>query len=308
MNARTAKLKKFFFVLVILSLAVAGIGTWLCEQYLNESDPFIRSAMKLQLVGALYMLVPTISVLIVEKWKLKKIFSDYNIRLKGIHISKSVKYILATAFLLPVILLFFSYLFGNVFGVKEFGFLIISKEDLNPTLLTKLPSFFHDFTPRIFIGIPFLAISGILTGCTANLFFALGEEIAWRGFLEKEISINKKWKPFLIGIIWGLWHSPLILLLGHNYGEYRIGGIFIMVIVCIVIAYYFSQSLHQSRTLLVPAVLHGIINFSPLFTLIFVKTESPLLGPPMGLIFALSVVTVIFILRLFRKRTVNEET
>ncbi|MDR0575178.1 MAG: hypothetical protein LBG96_14375 [Tannerella sp.] len=308
MWTRLTKLQKFFFILIVLSLAVAGIGTWLCERFLNVSDPVINYGIKLQIVGGLYMFAPTISVLIVEKWNFKKVFTEYNIRLKAIHISKSVKYILLTAFLLPVLILFFSFLFGNVFGLKEFGFLIISKEDLNPLVMTELPPFFSDFTLRMLIGIPFLAVSSLLAGCTINLIFALGEEIAWRGFLEKEIVISEKCKPLLIGTVWGLWHAPLILLLGLNYVEHRIVGIFVMVIVCIALAYYFSQSLHQSRTLLVPAALHGIINFSPLFTLIFVKTGNPLLGPPMGLIFALSVATVIFILWLFRKRTLNEET
>jgi hypothetical protein len=82
-----------------------------------------------------------------------------------------------------------------------------------------------------------------------------------------------------------------------------------MVIVCIALAYYFSQSLHQSRTLLVPVVLHGTINaFSrTLAGDIFVKTGNPLLGLPMGLIFALSITAAIFVLWLFKKQTPNEE-
>ena len=303
MNVQTAKVSKFLLILALLSIGVAVCGYWICKQYLNKSIPASG------IIAIPYMFIPAISVLIVERWQFKKIFLDYNLRLKGIHISKSVKYILLTAFLLPALIMFFSYLFGNVFEFKEFGFLITSKEDLDPLVFTTLPSFFSDFTLRMLIGIPLLAITALLSGCTINLFFALGEEIAWRGFLEKEIAISKKWKPLLIGTIWGLWHAPLILM-GYNYGAYHIGGIFIIVIVCITLAYYFSQALHQSLTLLVPAALHGIINsFSHAFAGdLFIKTGNPLLGLPVGLIFALSVATLIFLLWLFRKRTPNEET
>ena len=54
-------------------------------------------------------------------------------------------------------------------------------------------------------------VSGLISGITINAVFAFGEEIAWRGFLMKEF----KGKKFLlaalwIGIIWGLWHTPII--------------------------------------------------------------------------------------------------
>jgi membrane protease YdiL (CAAX protease family) len=85
----------------------------------------------------------------------------------------------------------------------------------------------------------------LFAGCTANLFFVLGEEIAWRGFLEKERFIKGAWNPLLVGIIWGLWHTPLILM-GCNYGEHYIWGIPVMMVVCIVLAFYFSQALYRS--------------------------------------------------------------
>jgi hypothetical protein len=303
MNKRITKLQEFLLVLTLLSIVVAVCGYLICKRYLNEAIPVSK------IVGVFYMFVPAISVLIVEKWKFRKIFKDYRIQLKAINISKSIKYVLLTAFLLLILILFFSYLLGNLFGLKEFGFLIISNEDLDPLVFTDFPAFFSDFTSRLLIGIPFFGIISLFSGCTVNLFFALGEEIAWRGFLEKEMNINKKWKPLWVGIIWGLWHTPLILM-GLNYEEYRIPGIFVMVIVCITLAYYFSQALHRSGSLLIPAAMHGIINANAYIFIyaIIVKTGNPLLGPRIGLTFGLSVATLIFVLWLFKKRTPNEET
>jgi membrane protease YdiL (CAAX protease family) len=305
MDTRITKLQKFLFILVVLSLLVAGAGKFLCERYLNVSDFEIEFVTTLGIIGAMYMFVPAISVLIVEKWKFKKIFTDYRIRFKNINIAQSLKYVLATAFLLPILIMFFSYLFGNVLGLKDFGILIISSEDLDP-VICQLPfsSLLANLSSRLLIVFPLGAILSLFAGCTINLFFALGEEIAWRGFLEKEMIINGAWKPLVIGVIWGLWHAPLILM-GFNYGEHHILGIFVMVVVCIALAFYFSQALHRSGSLLIPAAMHGIINTS--LIVVFVKIGNPLLGP-IGMIFALSVATVIFIFRLFRKRTAHEET
>jgi uncharacterized protein len=62
-------------------------------------------------------------------------------------------------------------------------------------------------------------INGFLAGITINTFFALGEEIGWRGFLQKELSHLGLWKSgLLIGFIWGLWHAPLVIQ-GYNFPQ-----------------------------------------------------------------------------------------
>lgn len=52
-----------------------------------------------------------------------------------------------------------------------------------------------------------------------NLAPALGEELGWRGWLLPKLMPLGAVRAILIsGVIWGLWHSPLILL-GHNYPD-----------------------------------------------------------------------------------------
>jgi hypothetical protein len=301
------KLQKFFSVLVILCLLVAGGGKYLCERFLNVSDPAAKSSIIAGIIASLYMFVPAISVLIVEKWKFRKIFTDYRIRFKSIRIAQSLKYVLATGLLFPVFMMLYTYLFGNVMGLKDFGIVITSNKDIDPAILSRAPALF--LSSRLLTGFLLIAVINILAGCTINLFFALGEEIAWRGFLEKEILAKGAWKPLLIGIIWGLWHAPLILM-GHNYREHYILGIPVMMIVCVTLAFYFSQALYCSGSLLIPAAMHGIVNAVSLSfaSPLFLKSGNPLLSPPIGLICALSVATIIFIFCLFRKRTTHEET
>lgn len=60
-------------------------------------------------------------------------------------------------------------------------------------------------------------INIVLASWFINLLPALGEEIGWRGWLTPQLLPLGVLPTILItGVIWGLWHTPLILL-GHNY-------------------------------------------------------------------------------------------
>jgi uncharacterized protein len=62
-----------------------------------------------------------------------------------------------------------------------------------------------------------LATVGVIGGCIN----ALGEEIGWRGFLVPELSrfLSFTQLSLLSGMIWALWHFPLIF-----WGNYNSGG------------------------------------------------------------------------------------
>ena len=109
----------------------------------------------------------------------------------------------------------------------------------------------------------FLAISvfsGMIAGATINTVFAFGEEVAWRGFLIKEFA-GKKFLTvsLIIGVIWGFWHFPLILL-GHNYPQHPVLGVFLMVVFCVMLTPILIYFRKKSGTVLVPAIMHGTIN------------------------------------------------
>ena len=108
------------------------------------------------------------------------------------------------------------------------------------------------------IGISLL--SGLIAGITINAVFAFGEEIAWRGFLVKEFKGKKFTSAVLwIGIIWGFWHAPLILN-GHNYPQHPIAGVFMMVMLCFLLATMLMYFRKKSGSVIVAAIMHGTIN------------------------------------------------
>lgn len=108
------------------------------------------------------------------------------------------------------------------------------------------------------IGITLL--SGLFAGITINAVFAFGEEIAWRGFLMKEFKGKKFLSVVLwIGVIWGLWHAPIILN-GHNYPQHPVVGVFMMVVFCILLTVMLMYFREKSGSVIVAAIMHGTFN------------------------------------------------
>ena len=71
------------------------------------------------------------------------------------------------------------------------------------------------------------------------------------------------WKSSaLIGLIWGLWYAPLILL-GLNYPQHPELGVLIMIGWTIVIAPAFSYIRLKAKSVIAAAIFHGTINAVP---------------------------------------------
>ena len=91
------------------------------------------------------------------------------------------------------------------------------------------------------------AVPSLLLAGIANFLPALGEEWGWRGYLYPRLTerFGRRKAALLGGLIWGLWHAPVIAL-GHNYGLDYPGhpwaGIAAMCVFCIAFG-----SLHQRR-------------------------------------------------------------
>ena len=108
-----------------------------------------------------------------------------------------------------------------------------------------------------------LAGQSLIGGITINAIFAFGEEIGWRGFLLREFQVLGFWKAsLLIGLIWGVWHAPLILFAGHNYPSTPIFGVVMMATFCMLLSPILSFITIKSRSIFPAAFFHGVINGS----------------------------------------------
>jgi membrane protease YdiL (CAAX protease family) len=62
-------------------------------------------------------------------------------------------------------------------------------------------------------------LAGLLAGATVCLPGALGEELAWRGYLQREVQHLGFWRASLVvALAWIGWHLPPYLLAGEGIG------------------------------------------------------------------------------------------
>ncbi len=106
-------------------------------------------------------------------------------------------------------------------------------------------------------------------GVVKNIGSTLGEEIGWRGFfiweLRKVMSFNSV--CIISGIIWSIWHWPIIIFFGGGNTVFQITAFTVMIFGMSVILNYFA---FKSNSLWPAAVFHSVHNiyiqkiFSPL--------------------------------------------
>ena len=126
-------------------------------------------------------------------------------------------------------------------------------------------------------------ISGLVAGVTLNGVLGFGEEIAWRGFLVKELRGMKFLEASVcIGIIWGLWHAPIILN-GHNYPQHPIAGVFMMTLMCTMMTVMLMYFRQKSGSVIVAAIMHGAFNGIAGLSLLVISPSNDLLYGSTGL-------------------------
>jgi membrane protease YdiL (CAAX protease family) len=103
-----------------------------------------------------------------------------------------------------------------------------------------------------------------------NLVPALGEELGWRGWLlPKLLPLGAVPAIVISGVIWGLWHAPLILL-GYNYPDVPGWlGLTAMVGVCIVFGAVFGWLRLRSDSVWPAALAHASFNGAAGTSLVF---------------------------------------
>lgn len=159
-------------------------------------------------------------------------------------------------------------------------------------------------TPTLLIVISLL--SGLFAGATINAIFAFGEESGWRGYLLSQFKGQHFSKSALIiGAIWGVWHSPIILL-GHNYPEHPVAGVFMMVLFCMAFALLIQYFRIKSGSVIVAAIMHGTFNAVAGLNILLINNFNDLLCGSTGLAGILTIMLFDLLFFLFDKYVTKE--
>ena len=193
-----------------------------------------------QVLTAFSMLCPAIAN-ILTRIVTKEGFENclFKMKIKG-----NIRYIVM-AFLMPVV-------YGTVSAFSVALFLMPSEA---------FGEIFKNFDFGEFVSmiIYVLAFSSLVS------LFGFGEEFGWRGYLTPKLE---QFMPFpaaiaVSGIIWGMWHAPIIAC-GHNFGKdyfmYPYMGFILMCVFCIFIGFYFTMLTKATNSTIPASIAHMVNN------------------------------------------------
>ncbi|WP_223626202.1 CPBP family intramembrane glutamic endopeptidase [Microbacterium sp. EST19A] len=145
----------------------------------------------------------------------------------------------------------------------------------------------------------FAQIAMIPLAALLNAIPAFGEELGWRGWLVPALRPLGTWPALLIsGAIWGVWHSPVILL-GYNFGRTDITGVLLMIGGCVAWGILLGWLRLRSASVWPAVIAHGALNASGGLIVIFAAAQPDLgLAGPLGVAGWIVLAVVIAVLAL----------
>ncbi|HEY3289477.1 MAG TPA: CPBP family intramembrane glutamic endopeptidase [Anaerolineae bacterium] len=169
-----------------------------------------------------------------------------------------------------------------------------------------------NISPWLFVAIQ--TVQALLLAPILNGLFTLGEEFGWRAYLQPKLLALGKRKAILItGVIWGIWHWPIIAM-GHNYGLGYFGspwlGMLMMVWFTVLLAALLGWATIQSGSVWPAVIGHAAVNGIAALSLLITQSQpSTLLGPtPVGLIGSIgfALVALLIFARLLNQPAVSQ--
>ncbi len=245
--------------------------------YFNRNSHFLT----------LLMCTPTVSVILtrlITKEGFKNLYIKPNF--KG-----NEKYYLSAYFLTPVVayagaILYFL-IFRNDYDLQGSAFAIESGAEAMDAYIKSL-----------LVTIPLAIVVNPIMGIVQ----CFGEEFVWRGYLLPKLSekFSKQKAVIINGIIWGIWHSPIIVM-GFNYGTWNpFLGVIAMILLCVVLGIIESFLFYKTNSIWCSVFFHAAVNGIDLYkpsNLFMSKEPNLFIGPDLiGIIGGIGFIVTAFIL------------
>jgi membrane protease YdiL (CAAX protease family) len=133
-------------------------------------------------------------------------------------------------------------------------------------------------------------VQGVLLSPILNSIATFGEEFGWRAYLQPRLMpLGGRKTMLLIGLIWGIWHWPVIFMgyeYGFSYPGYPWVGPLLFLWVTFGLGIFLGWLTLRSKSVWPAVIGHAAINgIAGAAFLVVIGNPNPLLGPlPVGII------------------------
>jgi CAAX protease family protein len=264
----------------------------------------LTSGPGIAMVAIGYMPAPALGVWIVQRHIYHAPLSAYGLRIRGTRVAGLIGSV-GAVWLLALGTLALVALFGNGLGWTAAGQVTGDARQIERNIAALAPGAGRPIELPNLPGAALLVVfllGGTLSGGLLNTAFAFGEEAGWRGLLHAELApLGRVRATLFTGVVWGLWHAPVILQ-GHNYPGHPWAGVVMMVVFTTAASIGLAWSREITGTIVGPSLFHGVLNAVGPLPLVFVVDANSLVGSTPGL-FGSVVLTALGLLMLWTPQT-----
>jgi len=152
-------------------------------------------------------------------------------------------------------------LFPIIVGLVAYGIAwATSLAQFDPQPVAWLASFVGDTASPVTLFVVLLALTATI-GSIIGALFAAGEEIGWRGYMLTRLIDAGVPRPILVsGLIWALWHIPLILAGVYVAGTSPIVSALIFMVSATSFGFVIARMRLETGSIWPAIVLHGSWN------------------------------------------------
>ncbi|MFK0240880.1 lysostaphin resistance A-like protein [Microbacterium sp. NPDC090281] len=300
MNDQTLHARRVPWTAVIVFVAVSFALAWLVALPLWLGDG-LAEPMSVFLLPVM-MFTPAVAALVVT-FVMRVPASGQRARFLGLwplRPAKRVIWLMVAGWLVPPLLVGLGVLLSAALGFVQLDLTFAAfAAELEKAVPAGTP------LPPVQI-IVFAQLAMIPVGGLFNSLFAFGEELGWRGWLLPALRPLGTWPALILsGVIWGAWHSPIILL-GYNFGRTDITGVLFMIGGCVAWGVLLGWLRLRSASVWPAVIAHGSLNAAAGMIVIFAAAQPDLaLAGPLGVagwIVAALVVIVLVLTGQFRQQ------
>lgn len=200
---------------------------------------------RFQLWGTFPGFAPALAAFIVRKWVTREGFADAGLRP---NLRMWRYYLLAWLFPLGI-------------GAIIIGLAVIFRVSMpDPTLQRAYQIVSPDSgPPALLLSLPLPVLPMLITLITTFLIW--GEEFGWRGYLQIRLFAHQPALAGLAtGLIWGVWHLPMILTSGDQYAATPLLGVFVFPITAALFSIIWGWLRLKTGSVWISCVAHGATN------------------------------------------------